>query len=52
VELSGKTNALKMVKKGGDHRTRIKSFPEVEQAQILDSLTTWLAFPITNESNK
>ncbi len=43
VELiEGKTNNLKMVKKGGSHRTRIKSFTPEEQKQVLDSLEKWI----------
>ena len=50
VELSGKTNALKMVKKDGDHRTRIKSFPEDEKEKILDTLEEWLQVPLNREA--
>ena len=31
VELTGETNALKMVKSGGNHRTRINSFDETDR---------------------
>ena len=40
--IDGKTNDLMMVKKGGSHRTRIKSFTIEEQQQVLDSLNKWL----------
>ncbi len=40
--IKGKTNDLMMVKKGGSHRTRIKSFTLDEQKQILDSLNRWI----------
>jgi hypothetical protein len=50
VELSGKTNALKMVNKGGDHRTRIKSFPEEEKEKILNTLEKWLDVPLNREA--
>ena len=42
VELGGQTNALKVVKKGGSHGTRISNLPENQRQQILDSLNTWL----------
>jgi len=43
VELiKGKTNALKMVKPKGSHRTRIASFYLEQQNQITDSLNKWL----------
>ena len=40
--IDGKTNNLKMVKPGGSHRTRIKSFTIDKQKQILDSLNKWI----------
>jgi len=40
--IDGKTNALKMVKPKGSHRTRIASFYEDQQNQIADSLSKWL----------
>ncbi|MEN8120206.1 MAG: S28 family serine protease [Bacteroidota bacterium] len=40
--IDGKTNALKMVKSKGSHRTRIVSFYEDQQKQIADSLSKWL----------
>ena len=42
VELNGKTNALKMVKKGGCHSTRIKDFSQEEQNKIIKTLNKWL----------
>ena len=43
VELiEGNTNALKMIKKEGSHRTRIRSFSDEEQKQMADSLAKWL----------
>lgn len=42
VRLSGQTNALKMVKEGGDHSTRIRDFGDEEKGQILDTLQEWL----------
>ncbi len=41
--IEGKTNALKMVKPKGSHRTRIASFYEDQQKQIADSLNKWLS---------
>lgn len=46
VELTGETNSIKMVKKGGNHRTRIKSFDEVDRAIIIDTLEKWLDYKI------
>ena len=40
--IEGNTNALKMVKEKGSHRTRIHSFSISEQEQIADSLNVWL----------
>ncbi len=47
VELGGQTNAIKVVKKGGSHRTRINNLPENQRQQILDSLNAWLLQPNT-----
>ena len=41
--IEGKTNALKMVKAKGSHRTRIATFSEEEQQQIADCLSKWLS---------
>ena len=49
VELNGKTNSLRMIKKGGDHRTRINSFPPEEKEQILQRLEDWLEMKINRE---
>ncbi|NWG26926.1 MAG: peptidase, partial [Ignavibacteriaceae bacterium] len=46
VELTGETNAIKMVKKGGNHRTRIKSFNEKDRNFILNTLEEWLDYRI------
>jgi len=40
--IDGKTNALKMVKKDGSHKTRINSFDDIERQEILNNLTNWL----------
>lgn len=42
VELTGETNSIKMVKEGGNHRTRIKSFSEKDRSFILNTLELWL----------
>ena len=42
VEIGDKTNAVKMVKKGGAHRTRIKSFEGAEKEKIYSTLEKWL----------
>jgi hypothetical protein len=46
VELTGETNALKMVKEDGTHTTRILSFDEADQKRITDSLQVWLDYKI------
>lgn len=46
VELTGETNALKMVKEKGTHRTRILSFDKEDQNRIKDSLEVWLDYKI------
>jgi len=46
VELTGETNSIKMVKTGGNHRTRIKSFNEIDRAIIIDKLENWLDYKI------
>jgi hypothetical protein len=46
VELTGETNALKMVKSGGNHRTRINSFNETDRALIIETLEAWLGYKI------
>jgi hypothetical protein len=46
IELTGETNAIKMVKKGGNHRTRIKSFNEKDRNFILNTLEQWLDYKV------
>jgi hypothetical protein len=47
VELiPGKTNALKMVKKSGNHKTRIKDFDEPDKELIYQKLEEWLEMEI------
>ena len=40
-------NAIKMVKKGGTHRVRIKHFNEKEKTLVYDTLSKWLNVNIT-----
>ncbi|WP_111706400.1 S28 family serine protease [Lutibacter citreus] len=40
-------DALKMVLKGGSHRTRIKDFSEEDQQLIYDKLQNWLGYSVT-----
>ncbi|MCZ7613026.1 MAG: hypothetical protein M5T52_05710 [Ignavibacteriaceae bacterium] len=46
VELTGETNAIKMVKPGGNHRTRIKSFNEKDQEYIINTIEDWIGYEI------
>jgi hypothetical protein len=46
VQLTGETNAVKMVKKGGSHRTRIKHFSDEEKEIIYNTLEKWLKIRI------
>ena len=46
IELTGETNAIKMVKKGGSHKTRIRSFDEKDQQFIINKLERWLDYKI------
>ena len=51
VELTGETNAVKMVKKGGSHRTRINSFNQKEREIIYSTLENWLDIEIKRIGN-
>lgn len=42
VNLSGNSNSLKIMKKGGDHRTRIRNLPEEQRELVLMTLQEWL----------
>jgi hypothetical protein len=42
VQLTGETDALKMVKKDGNHGTRIRSFSKEAQEKIFTTLERWL----------
>lgn len=49
VELTGETNALKMVKKGGHHGSNIRTFDEESKAKIYSTLEKWLDYKIPNK---
>ncbi|MDX2413813.1 MAG: hypothetical protein QNK33_01360, partial [Bacteroidales bacterium] len=42
VQLSGKSNSLKILKKGGDHITRINNLPQDQKELVLNTLDEWL----------
>jgi PS-10 peptidase S37 len=46
VDIGDKTNAVKMVKKDGSHKTRIHSFEGVEKEKIYSTLEKWLDIKI------
>jgi len=46
IELTGETNSIKIIKTGGNHRTRIKSFNEEDQQYILKTLQEWMNYKI------
>lgn len=46
VDIGNKTNALKMVKEGGSHITRIKSFSDEDKEKIYSALEKWLTMEI------
>jgi len=48
VELTGETNSIKMVRKGGTHRTRIKSFEGDELKKIYKTLEDWVGVEINS----
>jgi hypothetical protein len=49
IELTGETNAVKMVKDKGSHRTRIKSFNGDELEKIYTTLEDWVGVKIERE---
>jgi len=49
VQLTGETNAVKMVNDGGSHRTRIRSFNMKEKEIIYSTLEEWLGIKINRE---
>jgi hypothetical protein len=50
MELSGKTNALKMVNKGGSHRTKIRDLTQEQRAAILNALKEWLGVTVNGSA--
>jgi hypothetical protein len=46
MELSGKTNAVKIVKPGGSHTTRIANLPPEQKAIVYSTLEHWLGVSI------
>ncbi len=51
VKLTGRTDALKMTLKNGNHFTFIHSFAEKERRKIYRTLERWLGFTIGKEEN-
>lgn len=49
VDIGTATNAIKMVRAGGSHITRIKSFSEEEKERIFSTLEDWLGIEIPVE---
>ncbi|MBK8944414.1 MAG: peptidase [Ignavibacteriae bacterium] len=49
VNIGPNTNAVKMIKKGGDHKTRIKSFEGEQKEKIYSTLENWLDLKIDRE---
>ncbi len=45
MQLTGMTNAIKLVNQGGSHRSRIRDLTNGQQAQAMDSLKVWLGLP-------
>jgi len=46
VDLKGKTNSIKIVKKEGCHRTRINNLPASQRKIIFSTLNEWLGLNI------
>ena len=42
VQLSDRSNSLKIMKKGGDHRTRIRNLPEEQRELVLTTIHDWM----------
>jgi len=43
MELSGKTNAVKVINKGGSHRTKIRDLSPEQKSEIFTALKEWLS---------
>ncbi len=46
MELSGKTNAVKIVNPGGSHTTRIANLPQSQQGIVYSTLEHWLGISV------
>ncbi len=46
VSLSGRTNSVMIVKKGGDHRTRIRNLDAADRKVVMDKLSEWLELEV------
>ena len=46
IQLTGECNAVKMVKKGGSHGTRIRNFEGEQKDKIYSTLEKWLDIKI------
>lgn len=42
VQISGESNSLKIMKRGGDHRTRINNLPDEQRELVLNTINEWL----------
>ena len=49
MELSGKTNAVKIVKPGGSHTTRIMNLPPEQKELVYSTLEQWLGVTIVRK---
>jgi hypothetical protein len=45
-QLTGMTNAIKMVKEGGFHRTKIRDLNPEQKAVVYDALERWMGLPV------
>jgi hypothetical protein len=48
IQLNGRTNSIKVLKNGGDHKTRINNLNENDRTLVLSTLSKWLGEPITD----
>jgi len=49
VPVPGKTNALKVIKPGGSHITRIRNLPDDQKQMVLDQLENWLEIEVLRD---
>ena len=47
VHLTPETNAIKLVKSGGNHKTFINDLSKAQKAQVYNALRKWLNLEIT-----